>query len=383
MGVEILSANLSSSSNLWKFPIEDFLVVARPDVSGLYILNSSARIIWDLHQAGAPFEELVREFASAYDIPLELAEQDIGRTLAGWRSSLLAERATTPRAPSANSSVPADSNPDSFTQDYLIHGENVRVILQSSALIEEIAPRLDWLPRAPSTPDLTFTIVEDAGGFRLFCGECCIACEEHTPAIRTVLLQEIVRSCRGRDCLAAFHAGACGSESRCVIFPANTQSGKTTLAAVLMKMGLTLYSDDSVLLERDSLSVPVMPFSLMVREGSWDVLYSRFPELRDQPVVSRYGQQIRFLPPLGAKQDGCCPEVGAIVFPRFDQHARTEFGRLNTLEALLRLQESGFWVAHDPASITAFLEWLQSTPAFSMCFSDVDEAASIIRNLVD
>ena len=180
-------------------------------------------------------------------------------------------------------------------------------------------------------------------------------------ATRAVLLQEIVRSCRGRDCLAVFHAGACGSNSRCVVFPAGTQSGKTTLAAVLMKMGLTFYSDDSVLLERDTLSVPVMPFALTVREGSWDVLNPRFPELQDLPILPRYGQRVRFLPPVRMKGDGQCGQVAAIVFVRFNPESATEIGPVDTLQTLLRLQESGFWVAHDQQSIRAFLAWIQST----------------------
>ena len=206
---------------------------------------------------------------------------------------------------------------------------------------------------------------------------------------RTAKLEErktysntIVRSCRGRDWLAIFHAGACGSNSRCVVFPASTQSGKTTLAAVLMKTGLTFYGDDSVLLERDGLSVPAVPFALMIREGSWDVLCPRFPELRDAPILSRFGQSIRFLQPTAMKQDGPCGQVAAMVFVQFKPDGANEIGSLDTLQTLLRLQESGFWVAHDEQSIRGFLDWLHSTPCFSMSYSDVDQAASIISRFV-
>jgi hypothetical protein len=381
MGIQIPSASLSSPGKLWKFPVEDFLVVARPDVYGLYILNSSARRIWDLQEVGTPFQSLVFEFASTFGIPLELAERDVIRTLADWRLGLLATQAGL--RPSVLGNPPPLSGDEIFSEDYFVHGKNIRVILQTSELAEEIAPRLDRLPRAAAAPDLTFRIVEGSDGFLLYNGDRCVVSKENVPLIRTVLLQEIVQSCRGRDCLAVFHAGACGSSSRCVVFPANTQSGKTTLAAVLMKMGMTLYADDSVLLERDTLSVPVMPFPLMLREGSWNVLYSRFPKLKDQPIFLRYGQRIRFLPRAGVKQDGSCAGVGAIVFPRFERQIATEVIRLNTLEALLRLQQSGFWVAHDETSIRSFLEWLHSTPAFSINFSEVDEAASIVCNLLN
>jgi hypothetical protein len=149
-----------------------------------------------------------------------------------------------------------------------------------------------------------------------------------------------------------------------------------------MKMGLTFYSDDSVLLERDTLSVPAMPFALMVREGSWNVLSSRFPELQDAPVVSRYGQRVRFLSPVGTKQEGHCEQVGAIVFARFEPDAANEISTLDPLQTLLRLRESGFWVAHDEQSIRAFLAWIQSTASFTLNYSDVDRAASVIRGLI-
>lgn len=382
MGMELSLGDLVRPKHLWEFSIEDFLVVARPDLSGLYILSPSARLIWEIHKTGAPFETLVREFAAAYDIPTDIAEPDVQGTLDAWASGLLSEQRTpTPNPASALGSSPS-SRPDFFTRDYLIQGKNVRLILQTFDLTEEIAPRFESLPPAPSAPDFTFKVVEDPDGFRIFCDGCCVAGEDDIAVTRTLLLQEIVRSCRGRDCLAVFHAGACGSNSRCAVFPATTQSGKTTLAAVLMKTGLTLYSDDSVLLERDTFSVPVMPFSLMIREGSWNLLYPRFPELREARIVDRFGQRIRFLPPLGTRRDGHCGEVAAIVFSRFKTDAATEITAINPLQTLLRLQESGFWVAHDERSIRTFLAWMQSTPSFTLSYSDVDEAASIVRHLI-
>jgi hypothetical protein len=382
MGKEISFENFPSSKDLWEFPIDDFLLLARPSVHGLYILNPSARLIWDILKAGVPLADLVRELASAYDIPREIAEQDVARTLDDWRSTLLAPQpiSSSPTVPPKEIRDPPTI--DFFARDYLIQGKNVRVILQTSELADEIAPRLESLPPAPSAPDFTFRVVEHPDGFRILCNECSVASEESVGATRAVLLQEIVRSCRGRDCLAVFHAGASGSNSRCVVFPASTHSGKTTLAAVLMKTGMAFYSDDSVLLERDTLSVPVMPFALTVREGSWDVLYPRFPELQDTAIVTRYGQRVRFLPPVDVHRDHPCGHVAAIVFVQFRPDATNQISPLDKLQTLVRLQESGFWVAHDEQSIRTFLEWIQSTPSFAMTYSDVDQAASMIRPLV-
>ena len=368
--------------NLWEFPIEDFLVLAWPDAPGLYILNPSARSIWEAFKSDTPLAELVREFASTYNIPSAVAEQDVTRTINGWRTGMLARHLTSSPSTSTPSDTPAPSSSDFFARDYVVQGKNVRIILQTSELAEEIAPRLESLQHAPSTPDFTFRVVEGSDGFRVFRDQSCVAIEESIGEIRGVLLQEIVQSCRGRDSLAIFHAGACGSNSRCVIFPASTQSGKTTLAAVLMKTGLTFYGDDSVLLERDTFSVPVMPFALTIREGSWNILNPRFPTLKNAPIVSRFGQRVRFLPLAEERQDGYCEEVVAIVFARFDPDSANEIGELDALQTLLRLQESGFWGEHDKESIRAFLAWIQSRASFALSYSDVDHAASVIRRLI-
>ena len=63
-------------------------------------------------------------------------------------------------------------------------------------------------------------------------------------------------------------------------------------------------------------------------------------------------------------------------------HAANELSALDTLQALVRLQESGFWVAHDEQSIRAFLRWIKSTPSYTLTYSDVDQAATIIHHLI-
>jgi len=381
MGIlQISLEDVLSCNRLWEFPIENFLVLARKDFPGLYILSPSARLIWDILKTGAPFAELVREFASTYDIPTDLAALDVTRTLDHWRLGLLAHQRNWFSRAAARAGY--SSNSDVFAGDYCVLGKSVRVILQTSELAEEIVPRLESLPHAPSAPDFTFRVIEDADAFHVFAGECCVATEETAGATRAVLFQEIVRCCRGRDCLAVLHAGACGFNSRCVVFPGGTQSGKTTLAAVLMKTGLTFYSDDSVLLERDTLSVPAMPFALMVREGSWDLLYPRFPHLRDAPIVTRFGERVRFLPPAGTEGDDSCGYAAVIVFVRFRPGASNEINILDPLQTLLRLQQSGFWVAHDEESIRAFLIWIQSTISYEMTYSDVDQAARMTRRVL-
>ncbi len=379
--MEMSFGDLRLSSDIWEFPVEECYVLARADFPGLYILNSSARILWDIAKGGVPYADLVRKFASRFDAPPDQVERDVEQVLTTWQSGLLSPPAKERFQFETDWEVPAIPALDCFSRDYSVHHKNVRIALQTCELVEEIVPRLESLMPAHSAPDIHFRVIERANGFSIFRDRSCISQEASLGETRVRLLQEIVLSCRERDCLAVFHAGACGSNSRCVIFPASTQAGKTTLAAVLMNKGWTFYADDSVLLERDTLSVPVMPFSLTVREGSWNLLFPRFPELQQAPVASRDGQRVRFLTPAGMNHD-CSGQAAAMVFVQFDPGGANQIRSLDILQTLLRLQETTFWVAHDEQSIRSLLDWLQATPCFSLCYSDVDQAAAIIGDLI-
>src|ERR1700728_298203 len=97
---------------LWEFPIDDFVVLVRPQTPGLFILSPSATFIWDLLKTGAPVEGIVNQFASVYEIPRALAEEDVTRTLDDWRSSLLSGDRESSFRIAIPSEVPASSTED-------------------------------------------------------------------------------------------------------------------------------------------------------------------------------------------------------------------------------------------------------------------------------
>ena len=164
-----------------------------------------------------------------------------------------------------------------------------------------------------------------------------------------------------------------------MVFPAASHSGKTTLAAVLMQSGLTFYADDSVALEKETLEIPAMPFGLAIREGSWPLLAERFPGFGQLPVIERFGQQIRFIYPSITQTSAA---TSAIVFTRYEPDAALSIQPLSTMEALIRLKESGFWVEHKRESIQTFLVWIESLPCYEMTYADVDAARQFILSLL-
>ncbi len=365
---------------VWEFSFEDSLVLVRLDTADLYVLNPSAALLWRLLQRGEPLRAIVAIYAAHFHILDQIAAQDVNRTWHEWGQTLLAPvSAPSPISPFL---VPLPDSQD-CCRNYRLLDKSIRVCLHDQDLIAEIAPRLESLLASPSSqPHTTLHATSSEGTYHVFSGTTCVATENHPADARVIFLQELVRSAHADSKWAAIlHAGACGTERRCVIFPAETHSGKTTLAAACMHRGLTFYADDSVLLEAGSFTVPVMPFALMIREGSWPEVSARFPEFADAPVHERYGQKVRFLPPICPPHDAKA-HPAAIVFSQWQAGAGTTITTLDHFDALVRLKDSGFWVAHDRDAIQSFLDWLQSLPVYEMVYSDLDEAVAFIRKLV-
>ena len=218
----------------------------------------------------------------------------------------------------------------------------------------------------------------------IHCGKEFISAESSVSAARAILLQEIVRRFPAsgkepRKWLSLLHAGACGNDRSCVIFPAASHSGKTTLAAVLMQRGFTFYADDSVGLDKETQEIPLMPFGLPIREGSWPVVADLFPGFYDVPVCERFGQLVRYVYP---RLHETSVPAAAIVFPSYVAGAQLAVDPLNTLEALIQLKESGFWVENEQAGIRDFLNWIGALPCYRMTYSEVGQVGEFISSLL-
>jgi hypothetical protein len=344
------------------------------------LLNSSAAFIWEKLRLGLAPDQIGFSLAEAYRLSEEIAQRDVLATLRQW-DDLLAPRG-------ASQSVWPEAAPVSRQKarsSYCWKGVSFHVDLDSAELEAEIRPRLSELQVEQGAPEFTLCLTTNEDEIRLHYlskhGDCeMVGSEVGISAARAILLQEIVRRANGAaDWLAILHAGACGNESSCVIFPAASHSGKSTLAAVLMQRGLTFYSDDSVALQKDSFRIPCMPFGLAIREGSWDLIESRFPDFLRTPVENRFGERIRFLHP---KPHGNLARAVAIVFTEYRPGAGFSLQCLNTLETLLRLQDSGFWVDPHQEEIGSFLVWLQSLPGYQLTYDDVDQVSEWISSFL-
>jgi hypothetical protein len=378
-------------SRFWQFPMGDELVVARDDVQGLFFLNGTARFLWDkLNDDSAP-PKTIQNFAARYGVPERLARRDIEATLADWSQSLLSP--TLWRA-NDNGDVLADHSSilrrlernRAVEIDCVVNGRGFRVLLDPGDLVEEIAPRLapvavPHLP--PDTPFLTFSLANAGDRVFVYRGEVCIAEEEKTAGARAILLQEMTVRCDAdRDARVILHAGACGNASECVILAGATHAGKSTLCAALMATGFYCYSDDSAVLDRQ-FKVLGMPFPLTLRKRSWPVIDPHFASFTDRaPIHRRLGCSVRFLPSNLPANSSPAVTPAALVFVDYRPGASTALQCLKPFEALLALQQCGFWVEHDRWSIAGFLGWIGRLDSYKLTYSLIEEASGVVSGLL-
>ena len=375
-------ASVSIPTDIWEFSIQGGLVLARPELQALFILNRSASALWSLLKEQIPPEAVVSAYSSLYSLPTETAAADIQTTLSAWQDELLSNKhfaSSDPPRPIA----PPPSFP--FSTDYLINSTPFRVRIGDYELVEEIAPRLAALAAPPSIqpPRDCFDIFDDHGQIAILWNGELLGAEASASAARAVLLPEIVRVCYpGKEWLSVLHAGACGSDHECVLFAASTHSGKTTLAAALLYSDLNLFCDDSAALDATSFELSAMPFALMLRQGSWAPLRSRYPQIDAIPAVLRYGQKVKFLSPEAGQWPASSARVISLLFTKYVFGAPTVRTPLPPFEALVRLRESGFWVVHRQEPIKRFLNWIQTVPASTLTYSNLDEAIDEIRKFI-
>src|SRR5579863_8935414 len=260
-------------SEVWQFPLEDELVLARHDVHGLFLLNGTARFLWEEFSRRAALAEVVQNFAARYGVPQALASRDIAATLSSWSQGLLSPALANGRPRAAYSSVfhGFEGNAAAVEIDCVLNGLGFRVLLEAGDLVEEIAPRLVQIAVSrlpPDLPVLTFALMNGEDRVFVFRDGVCFAEEEKTSGARAILLQEMTVHCDpDRETKVIVHAGACGTDSDCVILAGASHAGKSTLCAALMALGYYCYSDDSVVLDRQ-FKVSGMPFPLTLRESS-------------------------------------------------------------------------------------------------------------------
>lgn len=185
--------------------------------------------------------------------------------------------------------------------------------------------------------------------------------------------------------LLALHASVVSDGCRTIVLAGRSSSGKSTLAASLLARGYRLFSDEVALLARDGLVS--IPLALCLKEGSWPLLVSDFPDLAAQSVHIRLdGVRLRYLKPgnIAFAESGDNRRATHLCFPCFQPGGAAELERLSPVDAMRRLSETGYTVPDlTVENADQIVDWMCGLSCFSLTYSSTEEALRLLDAVLD
>jgi hypothetical protein len=352
--------------------LDEGLIVARRDGDRLFVMNGSARFMWEKRVEGIPDAEIPPLTATHYGIEVEQARDDFGKTLRLWQAEGLVE-------PSGN------------CRHYSIGGALFSLHYANAALESAITPIFAHLEHVPGgatgqSPTEFELAIEDAqfvlraGGIEtLRSGDLDAIIDKLTFTIVTLAWDSI-------KALVSIHAAAVGTGGQCVLVPAPSGSGKSTLtAALLASERLSYLSDDIAPLEDGSLRAVPVPGTVILKSGSWEALKSLLPKLLDLPVHRRRGDDVRYWSPPAIQVAADPMPIRAIVFAHYEAASKAHLKRLLPLEGLSRLIAAPCTISAPITSdkVHRVAEWARAIPFYALPYGSLADATQIVEDLLE
>jgi hypothetical protein len=179
------------------------------------------------------------------------------------------------------------------------------------------------------------------------------------------------------------HASAVASRDVALLFPAAMESGKTTLAAGLVRAGLKYITDEVTAIDVASGDIEPFPRALSVDPGSWEVLADLRPVLT--PEIARYTGNQWQLPP-SSMRDDCIAgrsRAGFIITPKYTKSAKTELVPLSRADGLRLLAQHSFnFVRHGHTGLRVLADVARRSACYRLVMGDLDVACDLILDLV-
>ena len=180
-----------------------------------------------------------------------------------------------------------------------------------------------------------------------------------------------------------FHAAAAELDGRVVVLPADSESGKSTLVAGLVRAGLRYVTDEVVAIDLETGLVEPVPMAINLKSGSWDVLAALAPAV--EPELARYGGDRWVLDVRIIRDDVLAPATAPvlIVSPTYRPESTTRLVPLRPAEAAVLLGTHCFNLADTGrAGFETLLTVARRSPAYRMDVGHLGLACDAIIGLL-
>jgi len=349
-------------------PLGEGLVLARDGGDRVFALNATARLLWEALERGVAEAALPALLAERFALDADAAGRDAAAMLALWRAEGL---------------LPAEG----ARQWRLALGElDVILACDPGPLADCLGALLGHLEvQRQGRVAAELAVTGTAGRHRLTQdGKLLASSLEADAAIERLLAALAALAAARLPWGLALHAGAVGQDGSCLLLPAESRSGKSTLTAALLADGRrSLLSDDFALLTPESLTVHPLGLPVVLKAGSWPALRDLLPGLAQQPTHQRQGEPVRYWSSPAAQRAALPLPVRGLVMPRHIAGAPARLERLTPFDALARVIRAPAQVKPPltAAGLAALAGWFERVPAWRLTFGEAAAALPLLAEL--
>jgi hypothetical protein len=202
------------------------------------------------------------------------------------------------------------------------------------------------------------------------------------PAVVDAIVQRINIRCIESEGWLSTHASAVARDGDAVLFAAHSESGKSTLAAGLVRAGCAYVTDEAVALDWHHGCIQPYPKPISLDPGSWPL----FPEVEpvtgsafDAPFVQWQVPPERLGP--GHVSGPCRPRW--VVFPEYVAGAPTTLTPISRGEALVEWAKNTFrFNQHGRRALELLGALVPGIDCYRMTVGDLDHAVDHVRELI-
>ncbi len=379
------------AASVHRFEIEGGLLLLERSSNSLFAFNETARHVWDLIEAGNSQANLVSEFAETWGISRSLAQQDIHSIMAHWQKhGLLSGGDGGPVQIACVEDAAVDFNPAVPPLPLAEWVCTIRGIPMAISIDKQPIAPIRELFRHLETPNATprsqikisvaganTMVLTQDGRERLRTADPA----EAAGALYIAILERIHPDVRW---FALIHGAALAHNGHGLALVGSSGSGKSTLTAALMATGFDYLSDDLIALSEPTKAIVPLPLPLSIKPGSFDVVSRLWPELAQAPSYRTKGLDARLLVPPAAAWDAQPAALRRVVFPHYAAGVHPQLTRLSPFQTIERLLSDRIWLGSPITEerVTAFLAWLEDTPAYALTYADLDGAVRLIEDVV-
>jgi Coenzyme PQQ synthesis protein D (PqqD) len=389
--------NIGIGSGVIDYELDDETVLFIEDSGELVRLNTTASLVWRGLQSGVPSRDIVDVLVQASgarhndvqrDVEgLILGLQRIGALVPSFRNAAFRTALLSPSASHAvchPKRVFAHAN--SHERCYRVLDFRFRIKtpsnfldLETHQLLARFAAHND--PRS----SVALEVIQERDHWLLLCeGELVDRTATQAGVVPMLHANILMMAYANSDGMAVVHAAAVTRRGRCVLLPAVSGNGKSTLTAALVSSGFDYFSDDLVMLTREPVQIRAVPTCVGLKSGSWKAVDHLFPQLSQLTVYHRNdNKEIKYLslPTTGVD---ALSAAHAIVFPTWMPDTILEFRKIGSADALARLTSAGYDLPKrlNRDIVECLIRWIGGLPCFELRYCRLDDAIQSISTLI-